>query len=52
MTTTALQKRNAYFAWASVCLIWGTTYLGIKIALETVPPKNAAYSPVQATASR
>jgi drug/metabolite transporter (DMT)-like permease len=21
-----------------VCLIWGTTYLGIKIALETVPP--------------
>jgi len=38
MTTTALQKRNAYFAWASVCLIWGTTYLGIKIALETVPP--------------
>jgi drug/metabolite transporter (DMT)-like permease len=38
MTTTALQKRNAYLAWASVCLIWGTTYLGIKIALETVPP--------------
>src|SRR5262249_9791088 len=25
-------------AWASVCLIWGTTYLGIKISLETVPP--------------
>jgi drug/metabolite transporter (DMT)-like permease len=38
MTTTATQKRNAYMAWASVCLIWGTTYLGIKIALETVPP--------------
>jgi drug/metabolite transporter (DMT)-like permease len=38
MTTTALQRRNAYIAWAAVCLIWGTTYLGIKIALETVPP--------------
>jgi drug/metabolite transporter (DMT)-like permease len=21
-----------------VCLIWGTTYLGIRIALETIPP--------------
>jgi drug/metabolite transporter (DMT)-like permease len=38
MTTTATQRRNAYFAWAAVCFIWGTTYLGIKIALETVPP--------------
>ncbi len=38
MTTTATQRRNAYLAWAAVCLIWGTTYLGIKIALETVPP--------------
>ena len=25
-------------AWAAVCVIWGTTYLAIKIALETVPP--------------
>jgi drug/metabolite transporter (DMT)-like permease len=30
--------RRAYFAWAAVCLIWGTTYLAIRIALETVPP--------------
>jgi len=22
----------------AVCLIWGTTYLGIRIALETIPP--------------
>jgi drug/metabolite transporter (DMT)-like permease len=28
----------AYAAWASVCVIWGTTYLAIKIALETLPP--------------
>lgn len=28
----------AYVAWAAICLIWGTSYLGIKIALETLPP--------------
>src|SRR5712692_9984417 len=31
-------KRRAYLAWVAVCLIWGTTYLGIRIALETIPP--------------
>jgi drug/metabolite transporter (DMT)-like permease len=30
--------RRAYFAWIAVCLIWGTTYLGIRISLETIPP--------------
>ena len=30
--------RSAYVAWIAVCLIWGTTYLGIRIALEAVPP--------------
>src|SRR5437773_11539887 len=25
-------------AWVFVCLVWGTTYLAIRIALETVPP--------------
>ena len=25
-------------AWIAVCLIWGTTYLGIRISLETMPP--------------
>ena len=29
---------RAYLAWVAVCLIWGTTYLGIRIALETIPP--------------
>lgn len=28
----------AYAAWAVVCVLWGTTYLGIRIALETIPP--------------
>ena len=30
--------RRAYLAWAFVCLVWGTTYLAIRIALETIPP--------------
>ena len=30
--------RMAYVAWLAVCLVWGTTYLGIRIALETIPP--------------
>jgi drug/metabolite transporter (DMT)-like permease len=28
----------AYAAFAIVCVVWGTTYLGIAIALETLPP--------------
>jgi drug/metabolite transporter (DMT)-like permease len=34
----AQQTGRAYVAWAVVCLVWGTTYLAIRIALETVPP--------------
>jgi drug/metabolite transporter (DMT)-like permease len=30
--------RAAWVAWMAVSVIWGTTYLGIRIALETVPP--------------
>ncbi len=37
-TTTPVQRRNAYVAWATICLVWGTTYLGIKVALESIPP--------------
>jgi len=33
---------RAYAAWIAVCLIWGTTYLGIRIALETIPPLTMA----------
>ena len=32
------ERRLAYVAWVAVCLIWGTTYLGIRITLETIPP--------------
>lgn len=31
-------RRNAWIAFIAVCLIWGTTYLAIKVALETIPP--------------
>lgn len=27
----------AYVAWITVCVVWGTTYLAIRVALETVP---------------
>jgi drug/metabolite transporter (DMT)-like permease len=32
------EKTVAYTAFAIVCIVWGTTYLGIRIALETIPP--------------
>jgi drug/metabolite transporter (DMT)-like permease len=38
MSSSHRQRRLAYFAWAAVCLIWGTTYLGIRVSLETMPP--------------
>lgn len=28
----------AYAAFATVCIVWGTTYLAIRIGLETIPP--------------
>jgi drug/metabolite transporter (DMT)-like permease len=30
--------RRAYIAWVLVCLVWGTTYLAIRITLDTIPP--------------
>ncbi len=38
MNMTPVVRRNAWIAFAAVCLIWGTTFLAIKIALETIPP--------------
>jgi drug/metabolite transporter (DMT)-like permease len=35
---TPAVRKKAWIAWIAVCLIWGTTYLAIKVALETVPP--------------
>ena len=36
--TTARERRFGYLAWTAVCVIWGTTYLGIRICLESMPP--------------
>jgi drug/metabolite transporter (DMT)-like permease len=30
--------RLAWIAWAIVCIVWGTTYVAIKVALTTIPP--------------
>jgi drug/metabolite transporter (DMT)-like permease len=37
-TSDTGDRRTAYLAWIAVCVLWGTTYLGIRIALETIPP--------------
>lgn len=31
-------KFKAYLAWAAICIIWGTTYLAIKIGVTDLPP--------------
>src|SRR5262245_40211431 len=31
-------QRRAWIAWSAVCVLWGTTYFFIKIALESIPP--------------
>jgi drug/metabolite transporter (DMT)-like permease len=36
--STPRERRLGLFAWIAVCLIWGTTYLGIRVSLETMPP--------------
>ncbi|MDQ6665320.1 MAG: EamA family transporter [Acidobacteriota bacterium] len=36
--TAARTAPKAYLALAAVCFFWGTTYLGIRIALESFPP--------------
>jgi drug/metabolite transporter (DMT)-like permease len=31
------ERRLAWLAWVTICLVWGTTYLAIRVALETIP---------------
>src|SRR5262245_33986994 len=35
---TTRQRRLAYLSWITVCIVWGTTYLGIRVCLDTMPP--------------
>lgn len=38
MTNTPMRGQTlAYLAFATICIVWGTTYLAIRVALETVP---------------
>lgn len=32
------EKFKAYLAWATICVVWGTTYLAIRIGVEDLPP--------------
>ena len=38
LASTPRERRLAWLAWIAVCVIWGTTYLGIRITLDTMPP--------------
>jgi drug/metabolite transporter (DMT)-like permease len=31
------ESRLAYVAWITICLVWGTTFLAIRVALESLP---------------
>lgn len=37
MSDTHADRRLAWLAWATICLVWGTTYLAIRVALESIP---------------
>jgi drug/metabolite transporter (DMT)-like permease len=36
-TATTRERRLAYLAWITICIVWGTTYLAIRVALESMP---------------
>jgi drug/metabolite transporter (DMT)-like permease len=38
MTRLTEHRSRAYLAWVIVCIVWGTTYLAMRICLETIPP--------------
>ncbi len=31
------ERKTAYAAWITICILWGTTYLAIRVALESLP---------------
>lgn len=37
MADTHSDRRLAWLAWVTICLVWGTTYLAIRVALEAIP---------------
>lgn len=37
VVASARERKLAYLAWITVCIVWGTTYLAIRVALESIP---------------
>ena len=37
LSATSRERRLAYVAWITICIVWGTTYLAIRVALESMP---------------
>ena len=37
IAATSRERRLAYIAWITICIVWGTTYLAIRVALESLP---------------
>ncbi len=33
-----VEKVKAYWAWITICIIWGTTYLAIRVGVKDLPP--------------
>lgn len=36
--TSPGERKLALFAWIAVCVLWGTTYMAIRLCLDTMPP--------------
>ena len=36
--TAERTRTRTFWAFAAIYLIWGSTYLGIQVAIETIPP--------------
>lgn len=34
---SARERKLAYLAWITICVVWGTTYLAIRVALDSLP---------------
>ena len=32
------EKFKAYLAWVTICIVWGTTYLAIRVGVHDLPP--------------
>ena len=37
VASSSRDRTLAYAAWITVCIVWGTTYLAIRVALESIP---------------